>query len=72
MKKTVILTACMFLVTSAYAGEKIVVASAASAQTQSKPVVAKQAAAKASEKPGPSPGFFVSATRGPWNASTRR
>jgi hypothetical protein len=51
MKKTVILTACMFLVTSAFAGEQIVVASAASAKSQSKPIVAKKVASKASEKP---------------------
>ena len=52
MKKTVILTLSMLLVTSAFAGEKIVVASAASTQqVQSKRVVAKKVAAKASEKP---------------------
>ena len=52
MKKTVsILSISVFLVASAYAGEKIVVASAAS--TQSKAVVAK---AKAAEKT-PSPDY---------------
>lgn len=49
MKKTVsFLALSMFLVASAYAGEKIIVASAAG--TQSKAVVAKVAKVKAAEK----------------------
>ena len=55
MKKAVsILSACMFLVTSAYAAEKITVANAAGAQAQPKALVAKQKVArKASEKSAP-------------------
>lgn len=52
MKKTVsFLSACMFLTASVYAGEKIVVASAAPAQ--SKAVVAKAKSARKAEKPAP-------------------
>lgn len=51
MKKTVsILSACMFLVTSAYAAEKITVASAAGAQSKAA-VVKVQSGKKAAEKP---------------------
>jgi len=50
MKKTVsILSISMFLVASAFAGEKMVVASAASSQ-QVKPVVVKAAKAKPVQK----------------------
>jgi hypothetical protein len=50
MKKTVsFLSACMFLVATAHAADKIVVASAAGTQ-QAKVAVVKKAAAKKAEK----------------------
>lgn len=51
MKKTVSFLVASFLITSAFAGEKIVVASAAS--TQSKEVAVKAKRAVKAEKPAP-------------------
>ena len=52
MKKTVSLLVASFLITSAFAGEKIVVASAASTQVKEVVVVKAKRAVKA-EKPAP-------------------
>ena len=54
MKKTVsFLSVCMFLVASAHAAEKIVVASAASTQSKAVVVKAKAAAKTAAKKSAP-------------------
>ena len=52
MKKTVSFLVASFLITSAFAGEKIVVASAASTQVKAVVVVKAKRAVKA-EKPAP-------------------
>jgi hypothetical protein len=50
MKKTVSFLVASFLITSAYAGEKIVLASAASTQTKAVVVVKAKAAVKAEKR----------------------